>query len=99
MIHQATAPLHNSKFQGITFKSTPKNLIEILGDPDYYKTGDITLGWVKELSTADVFLVFFTSRDNVINENEEVDCKIKSENRFISETAKKEILNLFEKKL
>lgn len=98
MIHQATAPLHKSKFHGVTFKSTPKQLIEILSKPDYYKTGDITLGWIRELNSADVFLIFFSSRDNVINENDEIEWKIKSENQFISETAKKEILKLLEKK-
>jgi hypothetical protein len=99
MIHLPTATTMGTSFHNTTFKSTPNQLIEALGEITYKGSGDgkTTMEWVRELDSADVFTIYDWKYYREIELDEEIEWHIGGKSKSITEQAKKEILNLLNK--
>ena len=99
MIHLTTETCMGTSFHNTTFKSTPNQLIEVLGEITYEGSGDgkSTMEWVRELDSADVFTVYDWKYYRELEMDEEILWHIGGKNKYITEQAKKEILNLLNK--
>jgi hypothetical protein len=99
MIHLPTATTYGTSFHNTTFKSTPNQLIKAIGEITYKGSGDKknTMEWVRELDSADVFTIYDWKYYKEIEMDEEIEWNIGGNNKFITEQAKKEILELLKK--
>lgn len=99
MIHLATTSATGTSFHGITFKATAKELIEVLGNPDYRSYDfKVNMEWVRELDSADVFTIYDWKNYHFFNEEDIMEWHIGGFNKQITEKAKEEILNLLNTK-
>jgi hypothetical protein len=98
MIHLPTATANGTSFHGTTFKATPNQLIESLGEITYDGTdGKTSMEWVRELDSADVFTIYDWKYYRSIGMDEEIEWHIGGHNKNVTELAKEEILNLLSK--
>ena len=94
-----TASSNGTSFHGSTFKATPNQLIESLGEITHGRSGDgkVTMEWVRELDNAEVITVYDWKYNRVIEMDEEIEWNIGGHNENVTESAKQEILNLLSK--
>ena len=99
MIHMPTASANGTSFYGSTFKATPKQLVEAIGEITNGRSGDgkVTMEWVRELDSADVFTIYDWKYYRSIGMDEEIEWHIGGHNKNVTELAKEEILNLLSK--
>ena len=99
MIHMPTASANGTSFHGSTFKATPKQLVEAIGEITNGRSGDgkVTMEWVRELDSADVFTIYDWKYYRSIGMDEEIEWHIGGHNKNVTELAKEEILNLLSK--
>jgi hypothetical protein len=99
MLHMPTASSNGTSFHGSTFKATPNQLIESLGEITHGRSGDgkVTMEWVRELDNAEVITVYDWKYNRVIEMDEEIEWNIGGHNENVTESAKQEILNLLSK--
>lgn len=94
-----TASANGTSFYGSTFKATPKQLVEAIGEITNGRSGDgkVTMEWVRELDSADVFTIYDWKYYRSIGMDEEIEWHIGGHNKNVTELAKEEILNLLSK--
>jgi hypothetical protein len=99
MLHTPTASSNGTSFHGSTFKATPNQLIESLGEITHGRSGDgkVTMEWVRELDNAEVITVYDWKYNRVIDMNEEIEWNIGGRNKITTEEAKEKILMLLSK--
>lgn len=99
MIHLPTATASGTSFHGTTFKATPNQLINSLGEIDYEGSGDdkTSMEWVRELDSADIFTIYDWKYYRKIDMDEEIEWNIGGYNKKVTELAKEEILMLLSK--
>ena len=98
MIHLPTKTSNGTSFYETTFKATPNQLIESLGEVTYNNSdGKTSMEWVRELDSADVFTIYDWKYYRSIGMDEEIEWHIGGHNKNVTELAKEEILNLLSK--
>ena len=99
MIHMPTASANGTSFHGSTFKSTPKQLVEAIGEITNGRSGDgkVTMEWVRELDSAEVITIYDWKYQRKIGMDEEIEWNIGGRNKSTTEEAKEKILILLSK--
>ena len=99
MIHMPTASSVGASFHGSTFKSTPKQLVDAIGEITNGKSGDVkaSMEWIRELDSAEVITIYDWKYDRKIEMDEEIEWNIGGRNKRITEEAKEKILTLLNK--
>jgi len=99
MLHMPTATSMGTSFHGSTFKATPNQLIESLGEMTNGRSGDgkVTMEWVRELDSAEVITVYDWKYHRVIGMDEEIEWNIGGRNKSTTDEAKEKILMLLTK--
>jgi hypothetical protein len=99
MIHLPTTTANETSFHGTTFKATPSQLIESLGEMDYEGSGDdkTSMEWIRELDNSDVFTIYDWKYYRKIGMDEEITWNIGGHNKTVTDSAKKELLILLSK--
>lgn len=94
-----TASSVGTSFHGSTFKATPKQLIEAIGEITNGRSGDgkVTMEWVRELDNGQVVTVYDWKYRKVIGMDEEIEWNIGGRNQRATEEAKETILSLLNK--
>jgi hypothetical protein len=94
-----TASSVGTSFHGSTFRATPKQLIEAIGEITNGRSGDgkVTMEWVRELDNAEVITVYDWKYRKVIGMDEEIEWNIGGRNQRATEEAKETILSLLNK--
>lgn len=94
MIYNATATSNGTSYHGVSFMATPQQLINALGNPTKVNQDKVSMIWVKELNTADVFTIYDWKLYRELKTDETIEWNIGAINEKISLIAKEEILNL-----
>ena len=99
MLHMPTASANGTSFHGSTFKATPNQLIQSLGEMTNGRSGDgkVTMEWVRELDNAEVITVYDWKYRRVIGMDEEIEWNIGGRNKSTTDEAKEKILMLLTK--
>ena len=99
MIHLPTATASGTSFHGTTFKASPNQLIESLGEMTSHKSGDskTSMEWVRELNDAEVFTVYDWKYYREIDMDEVIEWNVGGRSSRVTEKAKEEILTLLNK--
>ena len=94
-----TASSVGTSFHGTTFKATPNQLINSLGEIDYEGSGDdkTSMEWVRELDSAEVITIYDWKYRRKIGMDEEIEWNIGGRNKSATEEAKEKILTLLNK--
>jgi len=94
-----TASSVGTSFHGSTFKATPKQLVESIGEITNGRSGDGKVGmeWIRELDNAEVITVYDWKYRRVIGMDEEIEWNIGGRNNSTTEEAKEKILMLLTK--
>jgi hypothetical protein len=97
MIYLPSASPTNTSFHGTTFRASANQLINLIGEITHHNNsgdGKVTMEWVRELSTADVFTIYDWKYYREIDMDEEIIWNIGGGNKIITEEAKEEIVKL-----
>ena len=99
MIHMPTASSVGTSFHGSTFKATPKQLVETIGEITNGRSGDGKVGmeWIRELDSAEVITIYDWKYYRNIDMDEEIEWNIGGRNKITTEEAKEKILTLLKK--
>ena len=99
MIHMPTASANGTSIHGSTFKATPKQLVEAIGEITNGRSGDgkVTMEWVRELDSAEVITIYDWKYRRKIGMDEEIEWNIGGRNKSATEEAKEKILILLSK--
>ena len=85
-----------NKFFGTTIKTSASKLFDLLGEPTnvHQSNHKSTISWVRELDTADVFIIYDLKYFKELNPEEELIWNIGGQNKQVTEMAKQELLKL-----
>jgi hypothetical protein len=99
MISKTTKITTGTGFYETTLKATPNQLIDVIGEITFGKSGDgkVTMEWVRELENTDVFTIYDWKYNREIGMDEEIVWNIGGHNKVVTELAKNEILTLLNK--
>ena len=94
-----TASSVGTSFHGSTFKATPKQLIEAIGEMTNGRSGDgkVSMEWIRELDSAEVITIYDWKYNRKIGMDEEIEWNIGGRNKKTTEEAKETILSLLNK--
>jgi len=96
MIYLPSASPTNTSIHGTTLKASANQLINLIGEMTHHNSidGKVTMEWVRELNTADVFTIYDWKYYRDIDMDEEIEWSIGGRNKIITEQAKEELIKL-----
>jgi hypothetical protein len=83
-----------TSFQNVTFKASVQDLTNVFGEPYNNNTGEdkVNFEWDMETSEGDVFTIYDWKEGRRIEDYEQIEFHIGAHSKFVSITAKEELL-------
>jgi hypothetical protein len=96
MCKSTNSSTSGTSFHNVTIKTSVQQLINAFGAPEYEgNTGEdkVNYEWDMETSEGDVFTIYDWKEYRTIDVNEQIEFHIGAHSKFVSLTAKEEILD------
>jgi hypothetical protein len=99
MINNTSKSAKLTSFYDTTFKATPNQLVEVLGEMTHKGSGNgkVSMEWVREMGEEEIITIYDWKYYRDIEMNEEIEWHIGGYNKATTELAKEEILTLLNK--